>query len=193
MKREAKSISLTSSPPSTESNDTIYEDLTEDQFEDDLSTAKDISTNVEPLSFEYHILYHMSYAVPYLSFNAYKSGRYMSHSYSYDFDGSCLYIFIAYSLLPVQGGSSITLEEAWNIFNNGNTYTNNHLMTSILTQMEHPVLFKPFLTLHPCRTAEILKATPKSRNKVLTFVSSVGPAIQLTMDIKYADYCRDDR
>lgn len=58
-----------------ESNDTINEDLIEDQFGDDLSTAKDISTNDEPLSLEYHVLYHMSYAVPYLSFNAYKSGR----------------------------------------------------------------------------------------------------------------------
>lgn len=58
--------------------------------------------------------------------------------------------------------------------------------------MEHPVLFKPFLTLHPCKTAEILGATNASKNKVLTFMSSMGPAVQLTMNIRYAGYFLDD-
>lgn len=60
-------------------------------------------------------------------------------------------------------------------------------MTSILTQMEHPIEFKPFLTLHPCRTAELLDALPNSKNKVLSFLSSIGPAVNLTFDVKYAD------
>lgn len=29
----------------------------------------------EPIQFEYHVLYHISYAVPYLCFNAYRSSK----------------------------------------------------------------------------------------------------------------------
>lgn len=44
--------------------------------EDDKSTAKCVPSNLELLRFEYHVLYHISYGVPYLSFNAYKSGSF---------------------------------------------------------------------------------------------------------------------
>lgn len=84
----------------------------------------------------------------------------------------------------------MTLEEAWLIFKN-NEKSSTVELTSILTQMEHPVLFKPFLTLHPCKTAEILGAVNASKNKVLTFLSSIGPAVQLAMDIRYANYFSD--
>lgn len=59
-------------------------------------------------------------------------------------------------------------------------------MLNILTQMEHPVLFKPFLTLHPCRIAEILHNLPHSQNKVLSFLSTYGPTVYLTFDLEYA-------
>lgn len=86
----------------------------------------------------------------------------------------------------------ITIEEAWNIFKNSEKPNNKSFeMTSILTQMDHPVLFKPFLTLHPCKTAEILNAASNSQNKVLTFISSIGPAVHLDMDLEYANYFND--
>lgn len=90
-------------------------------------------------------------------------------------------------------GTILKLEESWNIFQNieGSTITTSLQMPSILTQMEHPILFKPFLTLHPCKTAEIINITDRSQNKVLTFISSIGPSIQLTMDLKYAKYYDD--
>lgn len=59
-------------------------------------------------------------------------------------------------------------------------------MLNILTQMEHPVLFKPFLTLHPCQITEILHSLPNSQNKVLSFLSIYGPTVHLTFDLDYA-------
>jgi len=52
----------------------------------------------------------------------------------------------------------------------------------ILTQMDHPVLFRPFMALHPCRTAEVLKQFGQtSSNQVLTFISLYGPHIKLNL------------
>lgn len=47
-------------------------------FEEDLGVAKidEDQLQQELMTFEYHILYHLSYAVPYLSFNAHKCGRF---------------------------------------------------------------------------------------------------------------------
>lgn len=64
-------------------------------------------------------------------------------------------------------------------------------MLNILTQMEHPVLFKPFLTLHPCRIAEVLQSLPHSQNKVLSFLSIYGPTVYLTFDLEYANHFDD--
>lgn len=63
-----------------------------------------------------------------------------------------------------------------------------HNMLNVLTQMEHPVLFKPFLTLHPCRIADILQTLPNSQNRVLSFLSIYGPTVYLTFDLEYAKY-----
>lgn len=113
------------------------------------------------LQYEYHVLYQQSYGVPLLCFNAYKPD-----------------------------GSMLTITEAWHIFNRH--YTNEirndkgiQHFGSILTEMDHPILFKPFLTLHPCRTTELLTALPNSTNKVISFLSSVGPAVGLRLDLRY--------
>lgn len=84
----------------------------------------------------------------------------------------------------------LKLDDAWNIFNDPDYLATNHTnlnMMNILTQMEHPILFKPFLTLHPCRIAEILSFLPKSTNKVLSFLSTYGPSVYLTFDLQYAN------
>lgn len=78
----------------------------------------------------------------------------------------------------------MTLDEAWRIFDSPERVAPFE-MTSVLTQMEHPVLFKPFLTLHPCRTQELLERTPNSRNKVLTFLSAIGPTVYLSVDLRF--------
>lgn len=56
----------------------------------------------------------------------------------------------------------------------------------ILTQMEHPVLFRPFMALHPCRTAEVLtQFGQKSENLLLTFISLYGPYVKLNLSNAY--------
>lgn len=56
----------------------------------------------------------------------------------------------------------------------------------MLTQMEHPVLFRPFMTLHPCRTCEILSQFGKqSTNLILTFISIYGPYVKLELSNSY--------
>lgn len=85
----------------------------------------------------------------------------------------------------------LTLDEAWKIFKDLNPMQSCKIqqnMLQILTQMEHPILFKPFLTLHPCRIAEVLQSLPYSQNKVLSFLSIYGPTVYLTFDLEYAKY-----
>lgn len=84
----------------------------------------------------------------------------------------------------------MTLDEAWSAFNDpihGRSGSKYMEMTTILTQMEHSILFRPFLTLHPCRIAEFLHLLPNSENKVLSFLSTIGPAVHLKFDLKYAE------
>lgn len=96
---------------------------------------------------------------------------------------------MSYSIL-IADGSMMTLDEGWAAFNDpiyGRSGSKHMQMTAILTQMEHPILFRPFLTLHPCRIADLLKCLPNSDNKVLSFLSTFGPAVHLNFDVKYAE------
>ncbi|KAH8284655.1 hypothetical protein KR018_010443 [Drosophila ironensis] len=80
-------------------------------------------------------------------------------------------------------GSLLDLDAIWRLFM---PETNPNDLYQILTQMDHPVLFKPFMALHPCRTAEVLKQFGKpSRNQVLTFISLYGPQVQLHLQNAY--------
>ncbi|XP_013098082.2 ubiquitin-like-conjugating enzyme ATG10 [Stomoxys calcitrans] len=116
-----------------------------------------VSTTNDLLQIEYHIVYSVSYQVPIMYFQAHYSD-----------------------------GKMIKLDDAWQIFHsNRNSQYSREDMLGILTQMEHPILFKPYMCLHPCRTAEILAQTPLSKNRLLTFVSVMGPYLQLNLDNRY--------
>ncbi|XP_065076348.1 ubiquitin-like-conjugating enzyme ATG10 [Ochlerotatus camptorhynchus] len=107
--------------------------------------------------FEYHVVYSESYQVPVLYFNAYRSD-----------------------------GTMLRLEQAWNGFRDLATESREQLKQT-LTQMEHPVLFKPFLALHPCKTAQVLgNVTGRGGNPIVTFISSYGPFVNLSLDLRYA-------
>ncbi|XP_053699255.1 ubiquitin-like-conjugating enzyme ATG10 [Sabethes cyaneus] len=121
---------------------------------------EDVSTdvpadNVQLYNCEYHIVYSTSYQVPVLYFNIYKSD-----------------------------GTMLTLEEAWKGFLEFSGESREQLRQT-LTQMEHPVLFKPFLALHPCQTAQVLDNVSGSGNLIVAFVSSYGPCVSLNLDIRY--------
>ncbi|XP_017078590.1 ubiquitin-like-conjugating enzyme ATG10 [Drosophila eugracilis] len=80
-------------------------------------------------------------------------------------------------------GSLLDLEEAWKLFM---PETKAIDLYQILTQMDHPVLFRPFMALHPCRTAEVLQQFGQpSSNQILTFVSVYGPHVQLHLQNEY--------
>lgn len=61
-------------------------------------------------------------------------------------------------------------------------------MQNIITQAEHPILFRPFFMLHPCKVHQVLSAFPQSKNFVLTYLTLFGPSVQLKMDPYYEKF-----
>ncbi|XP_032292209.1 ubiquitin-like-conjugating enzyme ATG10 isoform X1 [Drosophila virilis] len=87
-------------------------------------------------------------------------------------------------------GRLLDLEATWSVFMPDASRTDLYEM---LTQMEHPVLFRPFMALHPCRTCEILAQFGKqSRNLVLTFISIYGPYVKLSLANAYGLYIEEN-
>nr|XP_019559844.2 ubiquitin-like-conjugating enzyme ATG10 [Aedes albopictus] len=116
-----------------------------------------VSKQEDVYQFEYHVVYSVSYQVPVLYFNAYKCD-----------------------------GTMLRLEEAWDGFRDLASESREQLGQT-LTQMEHPILFRPFLALHPCRTAQVLGnvANAGCANLLVAFVSSYGPFVNLALDVRY--------
>lgn len=111
-------------------------------------------------SFDYHVVYSLSYSVPMIYFNVQDTNT----------------------------GELLTLEEFRKIFVERNELdATQEDLNQVLTQMEHPLLFRPFLALHPCKTRELLAESPVSLNKILTFVSLYGPFIFLNLDLEYGN------
>ncbi|KAL7735913.1 hypothetical protein ACLKA6_002360 [Drosophila palustris] len=80
-------------------------------------------------------------------------------------------------------GSLLDLEDTWKTFM---PETPRSELYQMLTQMEHPTLFRPFMAFHPCRTTEILSQFGKpSRNVLITFISLYGPYVQLNLANAY--------
>uniref|UniRef100_A0A182WFL4 Ubiquitin-like-conjugating enzyme ATG10 n=1 Tax=Anopheles minimus TaxID=112268 RepID=A0A182WFL4_9DIPT len=101
------------------------------------------------LSFEYHVLYNESYEVPSLLFNIYE-----------------------------EGGRRFNIEEAWNILRISETVLSKEMYQAI-TMVHHPILFRPYLNLHPCKTSELMSSLPNSINPILSFLTSYGPLVNL--------------
>lgn len=109
-------------------------------------------------SFIYHVVYSQSYGAPMFYFNVQNTSS----------------------------GQQLSLEEFRKVFVQKNQLNVPQMdLNLILTQMEHPLLFRPFLALHPCKTMDLLAKSPKSTNKVLTFISLYGPFIFLDLDLEY--------
>lgn len=159
-------------------------------FESPSEIVLNRSNREQLVKFEYHVLYHISYSVPYLCFNAYRSSKFYTNN-SNCISDKTISKTVTHILNYSVDGSMLTLDEAWKIFKDMNPMRSGEIqqnMLHILTQMEHPILFKPFLTLHPCRIAEVLQSLPYSQNKVLSFLSIYGPTVYLTFDLEYAKY-----
>ncbi len=89
----------------------------------------------EIVSFVYHIVYSDSYNVPVLYLNAFKSSGLQLNSEEFK------QLFMAHEQISHQSAESRL-----------------HLV-NLLSQQEHPLVFKPFYFLHPCKTAEWMQAT----------------------------------
>ncbi|XP_017760917.1 PREDICTED: ubiquitin-like-conjugating enzyme ATG10 [Eufriesea mexicana] len=98
----------------------------------------------KPLVTEHHVLWSMSYSVPVLYFNGWKS----------DFAGM----------------NPVSVEEAQLLV------YNTEMRYKELSQAIHPILGTPFLYLHPCMSHELLQITSKSKNKLVSWLSTVAPA-----------------
>ncbi|EDW74531.2 uncharacterized protein Dwil_GK21969 [Drosophila willistoni] len=123
-----------------------------------LKFSQKVRSKEDLINVEYHIVYSVSYQVPMLYFQAHRS------------DGSLLDLEATWRLLMLEFQSR--REE----------------LLQMLTQQEHPVLFRPFMALHPCRTAEVLdQFGQKSENLVLTFISLYGPHVQLQLSNGYGN------
>lgn len=122
------------------------------------------SANNLPLKFrkwQYHIIHSLSYQVPVIYFNVWKSN-----------------------------GQLLSLDELWNAVNPcfKEQVAQNKWYT--LTQQEHPYLFKPFFYFHPCHTEAFLNdfGNPKC-NVLITWLSSIGQVIWLNLDLSYGKMC----
>lgn len=115
--------------------------------------------------FDYHVIYSLSYSVPMFYFNVQNT----------------------------DSGQLLTWEDFRKVFVEKNKLeaSQQEDLNQILTQMEHPLMFRPFLALHPCKTAELLSKFSSSSNKVLTFISLYGPFIFLNLDLEYGVSCLD--
>ena len=114
-------------------------------------------TPSEVITWEYHVLYNQSYSVPTLHFNAWRSD-----------------------------GRLLSLEDVWDRVHKCYQDSLQEDRWSVLTQQEHPLLRRPFYTLHPCRTAEFLECLKhKSSNILITWLSTFGPTVGLVLDAQY--------
>ncbi|XP_071952051.1 ubiquitin-like-conjugating enzyme ATG10 [Antedon mediterranea] len=144
-------------------NDTVF------QCEEDLETVKDDvfvakSSDSIPCTFEYNIVYSHSYAVPVLYFNACKAD-----------------------------GQLLSLDEVWEMIPKHYQTRLQHEQWTFITQQEHPIIGRPFFTLHPCHTADLMKSVfahnKQTGSYLVSWLSSVGPVVGLDLPLAFAALC----
>nr|XP_023698843.1 ubiquitin-like-conjugating enzyme ATG10 isoform X2 [Paramormyrops kingsleyae] len=116
------------------------------------------------IRYEYHVLYSRSFQTPTLYFRA-----------------------------STLDGRSLSLEEIWDGVHSNYRQRLLHAPWDSITQQEHPLLGQPFFVLHPCRTQQfmspVLEAARnqnRSLNYIVSWLSTVGPAVGLHIPLSYA-------
>lgn len=62
----------------------------------------------------------------------------------------------------------------------------NENLYSVITQQEHPIFFKPYFIVHPCRTGELLNCFKgASSNILVTFLGMIEAVIKLNLPMEY--------
>ncbi|RWS11694.1 ubiquitin-like-conjugating enzyme ATG10 isoform X4 [Dinothrombium tinctorium] len=141
------------------------------------SDPQEVSNNIVFVSFDYHIVYSDSYSTPILYFNAMNS------------DGSKLKVEEIWDLLSLSNENGLlTLDEKYKIYG------------KMITQMEHPILGKPYFAFHPCKTSEFMSELMQNSkdtqsenvatktNYIWIWLSRIGPFVGLSPGLNYAKY-----
>ena len=80
-------------------------------------------------------------------------------------------------------GRLLTLEEVWSLV----PPTTPQDRYSYITQVDHPLLARPFFKLHPCRTEQLMGLLEgQSRRYLISWLSALGRDVGLTLDMRYA-------
>ena len=129
----------------------------------------EVEDSREILSFTYHIVFSESFAVPVLYLNVSRSN-----------------------------GCSLSHDELYSYFKLKKfSEKQDSVYDLMLTQQEHPILFKPFYFVHPCKTADWMSLIASNLrtedeavrkdldNYTLTWLSSVFSAFKINLDTKY--------
>lgn len=148
-----------------------FDDVIEKTFEDDAELQEDMDNsdnvvttpnNIAVLKMDYNVIYSDSYAVPVLYFNAqHMDGRILLH------------------------------DELDVLFSSSHADAMKSQIMTTLTQVEHPILQQPFYMLHPCKTSVLMSAAAPEADLenqgsfLLQWISSIGSAVGLTMDVEY--------
>lgn len=131
----------------------------EEESPDELDLQSAVATS-DIRKWEYHVVFSISFQVPVLYFNVYKSN-----------------------------GELLSLDELWSSVhpNFQNSVNKNKWYT--LTQQEHPYLHRPFFYFHPCETSAFMDCFKSDCNKLITWLSSIGQIIRLELDESYGQLC----
>ncbi|XP_033110697.1 ubiquitin-like-conjugating enzyme ATG10 [Anneissia japonica] len=142
------------------------EGWTQETDEDDVMAEEQTTGGGILCTYEYHVVYSHSYAVPVLYFNACKPD-----------------------------GQLLSLDEVWEMIPDHYQTRLQHERWTFITQQEHPILGRPFFTLHPCHTADLMKTVLTNKtirsSYLVSWLSSVGPVVGLELSLDYAKLCKD--
>lgn len=131
-----------------------------DELQENEIDLQSATTAADITKWEYHIVYSISYQVPVMYFNVWKSN-----------------------------GALLSLEELWCSVhpNFKKSVYDNKWYT--LTQQEHPYLHRPFFYFHPCQSSAFMDCFRNDGNKLITWLSSIGQIIWLELDESYGRLC----
>ncbi|KOB69868.1 Autophagy-related protein 10 [Operophtera brumata] len=110
-----------------------------------------------PMKAEYVMFYSLSYGVPQFSFNVWNSL-----------------------------GVLLTIKELRRVLFIKEPPQSDENLYSVITQQEHPIFFRPYFIVHPCRTGELLACFKGSSTNILvTFLGMIEDVIKLNLPMEY--------
>ncbi|KAK7495874.1 hypothetical protein BaRGS_00012864 [Batillaria attramentaria] len=155
LERTPRCFETEAEDPRTEVDDVELEDP-----EEDPGCMQSPPASASYLTYQFHVVYSHSYAVPVLYFNVFRPD-----------------------------GQRVKLEELWAMVPSEYQARMQEHKWATLTQQEHPLLGCPYFMLHPCHTATLMSQVPNVQDKryyLIKWLSSVGPVVGLEMLPAYA-------